>query len=265
MIELSRTPYAYGTSHRLDEVVIERDDGTRVAMLRKDLGPAERPEFLHDPRRERLAYRILDGAGLGTPACHDSGEDWLLIEKIEGVELWQVGELETWVGVARWLARLHSRFADELPAGDGLLMYDRAFLEVWPERAVSKHPTLAPVAARYGEVIDILSRQPRTFIHGEFYASNVLVGAGRVAPVDWEMAGIGPGVLDVAALLSGWGGDQRATILAGYGAVPADALAASRLHVAMQWLGWSPGWQPPPEHARDWLAEALAAARELGI
>jgi thiamine kinase-like enzyme len=86
-----------------------------------------------------------------------------------------------------------------------------------------------------------------------------------VAPVDWEMAGIGPGVLDVAALLSGWGDEQRSAIVAGYGVVPAEALAAARLHIAMQWLGWSPGWTPPPEHARDWLAEALGAARELGI
>lgn len=265
MIELSRRPYAYGTSHRLDEVVVDRGDGTRVTMLRKDLGPAEKPEFLHDPRRERVAYQILGRAGLGTPACHESGEDWLLIEKVDGLELWQLGELETWVDVARWLARLHARFADELPVADGLLMYDSAFFEVWPERAVRKHPMLARLVADYGAVIEVLNRQPPTFIHGEFYASNVLVAGARVAPVDWEMAGIGPGVLDVAALLSGWSDEQRTAIVAGYGAVPAEALAAARLHIAMQWLGWSPGWTPPPEHARDWLAEALAAAQDLGI
>ena len=265
MIEVSRKPYAYGTSHRLDEIVVDRGDGSLMTMLRKDLGPAEKPEFLHDTRRERLAYEILGGAGLGTPACYDSGEDWLLIEKIDGVELWQIGELETWVDVARWLARLHARFADDLPVADSLVMYDAAYLAVWPERAVWKHPTLAPIVARYPHVIDVLNRESPTLIHGEFYASNILVGRDRVAPVDWEMAGIGPGVLDLAALLSGWSDDHRLTIQAGYGVAAAEALAAARLHIAMQWLGWSPGWTPPPEHARDWLAEAFSAARELGI
>ena len=35
-------------------------------------------------------------------------------------------------------------------------------------------------------------------------------------------------------------------------------LARCRLHLALQWLGWSPDWRPPPEHAHDWLGEALS-------
>jgi hypothetical protein len=265
VIELSRKPYAYGTSHRLDEVVIEDRSGARTTMLRKDLGAAEKPEFLHDPRRERQAYEVLAGAGLGTPACQESGDGWLLLEKVDGVELWQLGELDSWIEVARWLSRLHSRFDAALPVAEALLSYDAGFFRIWPERAAAKHPTLSPLVAGYDRVVEILTRQPLTFIHGEFYASNVIVAPSRVAPVDWEMAGIGPGVLDVAALLSGWGDAQRASILAGYGVVPDEALAAARLHIAMQWLGWSPGWTPPPEHAKDWLTEALHAAHELGI
>ena len=46
---------------------------------------------------------------------------------------------------------------------------------------------------------------PVGFIHGELYPSNVLVGerTGRICAVDWEMAGIGPLLLDLAALTSG--------------------------------------------------------------
>ncbi|CAA9480570.1 MAG: hypothetical protein AVDCRST_MAG30-771, partial [uncultured Solirubrobacteraceae bacterium] len=43
-----------------------------------------------------------------------------------------------------------------------------------------------------------------------------------------------------------------------------DALEAARLVVAVGWLGWSPGWTPPPEHAQDWLAAALDAAERIG-
>jgi len=42
-------------------------------------------------------------------------------------------------------------------------------------------------------------------------------------------------------------------------------LAGGGPHLALQWLGWSADWTPPPEHARDWLVEALAAAERLGL
>jgi thiamine kinase-like enzyme len=95
----------------------------------------------------------------------------------------------------------------------------------------------------------------------------------RIAPVDWEMAAIGPGLVDVAALTAGWGPEQRRELVDAYrDEIGGDtetgmeeALACSRLHLAMQWLGWSPGWSPPPEHRRDWLGEALRAAEELQL
>jgi len=31
----------------------------------------------------------------------------------------------------------------------------------------------------------------------------------------------------------------------------------------VRWLGWSPQWSPPPEHAQDWLHEALSLAEKL--
>ena len=38
-----------------------------------------------------------------------------------------------------------------------------------------------------------------------------------------------------------------------------------RLHLAVQWLGWEPRWEPPAEHRHDWLGEALALAERLGV
>ena len=44
-----------------------------------------------------------------------------------------------------------------------------------------------------------------------------------------------------------------------------SSLDYCRLHLAVQWLGWSPSWTPPPEHAQDWLNEALDLAEKLEL
>lgn len=82
------------------------------------------------------------------------------------------------------------------------------------------------------------------------------------------MAGAGPGVLDLAALVTAWGDDHARRLLDAYAAAAVspvrDAdLDAARLILAIQWLGWAKRWTPPREHATDWLAEAHAAAERL--
>ena len=145
------------------------------------------------------------------------------------------------------------------------------------ERALA---VLEPIVARYDElVVERLLALEVTFLHGELYAANVLVDDAerprRVAAVDWEQAAAGPGLVDLAALTAGgWSERDRAAIAAAYRAARstgdgapevggADALAACRLHLAMQWLGWAADWCPPAEHRHDWLGEAAAAARRL--
>jgi hypothetical protein len=44
-----------------------------------------------------------------------------------------------------------------------------------------------------------------------------------------------------------------------------EALCWCRLALAVQWLGWSPGWSPPRAHAQDWRGEALTMAQSLGL
>ena len=68
------------------------------------------------------------------------------------------------------------------------------------------------IARGYAPVVARLAAMPRTVIHGEFYPCNILIrGTGpraRVCPVDWELAAVGPGLIDLAALMTGW--DDRA-------------------------------------------------------
>jgi aminoglycoside phosphotransferase (APT) family kinase protein len=167
--------------------------------------------------------------------------------------------------------------------------HSAAWFRGWHERALAalsrsgdaRAPALQRALDRYEEVIEALTALPRTFLHGEFYPSNVLVIAEpppvRVYPVDWEMAAVGSGLVDLAALVGGWDAGERRRLVAAYEEAYAQAggepipgelvlgLLRCRLHLALQWLGWSPEWRPPPEHAHDWVGEALAISEELGL
>jgi Ser/Thr protein kinase RdoA (MazF antagonist) len=308
VVGLSRRPYRYATSAPLEEIQVRLESGAQLGVIFKDLSRerllddarASKPTFLHEPRRELETYRrILAPAGIG-PRCiaavaqDEPPRHWLLIEKVPGVELWQIGELWVWEEVARWLGGFHARFAERLDevrtANPHLLGLSGDWFRWWCERARAalarstdrRAPRLRRALDGYDEVIGSLTALPRTFVHGELYPSNVLVVRGddrvRVCPVDWEMAAIGPGPIDLAALVGGWGASERHRLVgryregfaeAGTTAPNPEALAADvsrfRLHLALQWLGWASEWRPPAEHAHDWVGEALVLAEELAL
>ena len=273
--DLRRRPFEYRSSAPL----VELEVGGR-ALLLKDLSPdaltersrAAKLDLLHDPRREIEVYRtLLDGARIGTPELvaslvdPDRGRYWLVVERVSGTPLYQIG-LERWHQVARWLAALHDRFADIEPT-EHLLRYDRSYFELWPTRA-DVHPS------GYDAVVDRLARFPATLVHGELYASNVMLAGDRVCAVDWELAGVGPGVLDLAALTLGLEDGEAAALVETYRLACAEQpdarelgfdLDCARLHLAIQWLGWSPDWTPPPEHSRDWHAELPRLLERVGL
>jgi len=307
VVRLEHRPSAYRSSFAIEELDAWLEDGTALCLLVKDvsrdalLAAARRvkPAFLHDPRREIETYRdVLAPARLGTAVCYGAvlgppeGRAWLFLERVSGRELYQVGEFAAWQQAARWLAGLHARFAGAtrgLPPTVPLLRYDGDFYRLWLRRAREFAPAPAArrgldrLAGRYDEVVERLLGLPLTFLHGEFYASNVLVeetaDGVRVCPVDWEMAAIGPGLADLAALTAGdWTEEQRTALALAYHAALARAgdepaptapflaaLDCCRLHLAVQWLGWAPGWSPPAGQRQDWLGEALRLADKLGL
>jgi aminoglycoside phosphotransferase (APT) family kinase protein len=295
VLTMTRRPNDYGSSYAIEDVELTFEGGRPLSLVFKDVAASAlnaaaggaKPAGLLDPDREIAAYRhVLGPARLGVPDCYgavaepEDGRYWLFLEAVDGVPLWQATQLDAWDGAARWLADLHGRGA---PARQRhLLDYDAVHLGSWLDRALAFTPTgsLDPVVAVWQRVVDRLSSWPRTFVHGEFYPSNVLVrrsaGPASVVPVDWEMAGIGPGLLDLGALTSGsWSAAERDRLALVYRDSLAravrpsaddllEALAHCRLYIAVQWLGWSQDWSPPAEHAHDWLAEAVSAAEELG-
>jgi aminoglycoside phosphotransferase (APT) family kinase protein len=293
---VERCPSAYRTSFPIEELRVELEGRGEVRIGCKRLDRAEldpeaqlaKPEFLDDPGREPAVYRaLLPQAPPGPPeffgAVLEGDRHWLFVEWVEGRELFQVGERELWDGAARWLARLHAALASGLDRHREearLIEHDAAFYRGWIERAERfargrDDASAAPVAwlrERHDQVVEALLAQPRTVLHGEFYASNVLVAGLRVAPVDWELAAVGPGLTDLAALVSGWPPPDRAALVAAYRSEPgvpaftARDLDFARLQVAIQWLGWAPpAWQPPEEKRHDWLGEAIELAEGLDL
>jgi aminoglycoside phosphotransferase (APT) family kinase protein len=307
VVRLCRRPWEYATSAPLELVVAITDDSCKHRLVLKHLGPRHiteqvrrvKPWFVLDARREIEVYRqLLAPSGLGATLVGsriDPATDtcWLLLEYVEGLRLFEAGELDAWTATARWLGGLHARFASidtsALRRSARLIECDREWYSVWIDRALrffaaegpprSRHDSnaLRWLAERYDRVIDYLLSLPSTVIHGEFYPSNVImrsVEAGvQPCPIDWEMASIGPGVLDLAALMAGeWRErdrrDMTAAYIAGSGAQTTlddlfEAAQYAHIHLAVQWLGWFGRRRAPDIQARDWLGDAIDRAEAL--
>lgn len=307
---IERCPSPYRTSFPIEELRVELAGcgPLRLGFKRLDWRDLDRvaqvakPRFLHEPEREPAVYRSLLLQGPSGPAqffgaVTGADRHWLFVEWVEGRELFQVGERELWEGAARWLARFHAALAPDLDRyrKEGrLLKHDATFYRRWIERAErfakervdGSATTVAWLRERHEQVVEALLVLPRNVIHGEFYASNVLVVSAsdsrhsplgqesdaRVAPVDWELAAVAPGLTDLAALASGWPTADREALVAAYAAEPgvppfsSRDLDFARLQVAIQWLGWAPPrWEPPEVQRHDWLAEAIELAEGLGL
>lgn len=283
--ELVRRPFAYETSFAIDELEVRLAGGERLALVLKDVGAAglsaeaaaAKPAYTLDPGREIDVYRdLLDPERLGTPHFHgavaDPAQDrrWLFLERVRGEVLTDVGEIEVWCEAASWAARLDGAVAGD---SDTLLHRDAEWHRRWIDAAavaLGDDPLAARLRGAREQLVERLDSLPRAFLHGELYPGNVLVtrgaGAIRIAPVDWELAGTGPYALDLAALISGWNRDDREAMCRSFhqslppGAPAFGELLAAvelcELSLALQWIGWSPGWVPPAAQRRDWPGEA---------
>jgi hypothetical protein len=299
---VGRSTWDYCSSYPIEELKLQLDGARSQRVLFKDVSPAAmfdvargaKMEFQRDPEREIAVYRhVLSEFGLSVPTLMAANVDpkrgryWLFLQKVDGLPLWQIADFAVWESAATWLGEAHRRLAGvaaNLADRARLLRYDGAACLRWLDIA-GRHVDAAPDEDRrlavhrlvaLGETIARrIDALPVTFLHGEFYASNILVESqsNRIRPVDWEMAGLGHGLIDLAAIAAGnWTVDQREALTAAYcdaAQYPADRFAETftwcRLYLAVQCLGWSPSWSPPEEHFLDWLGEATLLADQLGL
>jgi aminoglycoside phosphotransferase len=303
--EIERRPSEYRSSSLVDDVTVIFEDRTSIDLVvksthREAMCPEARrakPPLVCDDERERTAYeRILSTADVGMRSYigsyRSAGVRYLVFERIHGVPLWQCGDVEAWHEAARWLARMHFR-VDVVramsPRAVHLLRYDRPFHQWWMLRASAFHrgdrKGLVALRRFHPRVMTWLEHQDLSFVHGEYYPSNLLVERDRhrdafvIHPVDWEMAGIGPALIDLACLTSGrWTDDQRATFGDAYyaerGALGGDVPPRERylktldyclIQLSVRNLGWSRDWTPPADRAYDWLGEALRLCEKWDV
>ncbi len=275
-------PFEPATSHRIEVIA--------PGLLRKDLGEASligdarraKPAFLHDPGREPAAYRCLVNPLRIGPRCLGSGADWVVLEHVTGSELWQVDDIADLATAARALARMHRRLSRLGGVGVPLIVHDDGLATTFRRRA-AEAGTPATVLAAHERACRRLFAGPRSVIHGEAYPSNIILrpdrrtGSVETVFLDWEMVGLGPAVLDVAALTAGsWpAAAVDAMTRAYFDAATSDRMTgasweawndeldAARLYISVQWLGWAQGWRPPVRNDHDWLSDALALAQRL--
>ncbi len=87
--------------------------------------------------------------------------------------------------------------------------FDAAYYRRWAERTLQfagdAHRAWLPMLrTRYQAVVEYLVEQPRTVIHGDYYADNTLYRDGIIYPLDWEREAVAVGEIDLASLTNGW-------------------------------------------------------------
>jgi aminoglycoside phosphotransferase (APT) family kinase protein len=119
-----------------------------------------------------------------------------------------------------------------------------------------------------------------TLVHNDLAPKNVMADRShhpaRICFVDWEMAGVGCGLLDLVHLKHGLdpASDQKMCTaycaeLEGTGLLPSSPLelrqlfAACELHHTLYRLAHSNAWRLPPDRVAQWVADARNLAGQI--
>jgi hypothetical protein len=212
---------------------------------------------------EAGVYRqVLEPLGVRTPRLFGTFVDHggivsSVIEYIDGaLRAYQDPEQQALVEAAAWIGRFHRRSAAiDDDVRQHLKRYDRRYYVGWAVRTLEladpdlQHAWLAPLCRMAQDLIAELAARPAPVIHGEYYASNVLVRDHRIYPVDWETAAIAPGEIDLVALVDDWPSEMAAECRKAYvearwdGQAPHGferTLDLSALYLHLRWLGDQP-------------------------
>ncbi len=278
------------SSHAIERLTVTLDSGERLSVIYKMPQPGEK---LYGNEREVLVYRsLLKGGRFGAPILYaslydpDRGAYGLFLEDVGGTTL-DEGGIGSWTAVVRWLADVHAAYLGrerELRALGCLMEHDGEYYATILAAARS-NLELAGAGEAIGRFDDLmrpfdsligyLTSQPRTLVHGDLFADNVIVQAERrVRAVDWESAAIGLGAWDLGRLLDGWG-LQREPLRAAYIAgieerVPGfdrpdfdHVYACCRILTVLWHLRWSVDVCRDPSFVAEELAELEARWKRL--
>jgi len=286
VIVLDRQKNIYASSARSEIVMCRLPDGTELRLFCK----YEVREKLawSDVAYEAKVYRhVLEASAATTPRFYgayteaSTGKTWLILEHLDNT-VFMNGTTAQMCLAARWLGQFHA--ANEVclegPPLQFLKVYD---VEYYLERvrrtlryAGDLHEGLVwlpTLCLRFEEFARPLLAKRRTVTHGDFYWNNVLLLNGTVYVIDWEMAGIDQGEMDLARLTVGWLVETERKCELEYqkarwpGGAPADferTMDAARLCLYFCTLGAQPDW--PTNEGFLWYSKRLRSLGErLGL
>lgn len=257
------------------EVVRLRINGDETRVLVKYGSTTRRHTghgFWGDLAYEAGVYRdVLEPLGMRAPrlwGLESSGSSsWLVTEFVNGERLAKAPR-QALIAAGRWLGEFH-RAGEAMVRGGrprSINVLDTPYFRGWAWRTRSFTRSLRPAipwldraCALFIRAAPSLAAGTPTIVHGEFYPANILVAGGSIVPVDWQSAAIGPGEIDVASLIEGWGeGALVAACLRAYESsrwpqgTPAafrPNLDLARAYWPLRWLGDDPTWSLSPKRA----------------
>ena len=260
---VGRRSNAYTSSSRSEVVTVQLPSGTRRELLVKYARDVQDPEprcrqgieYCASVYRSLVAQLPLSHlTAWGTIRIGDPPVTGLVID-----HLWpclRVSEAPDDSGIvaaAEWCGLFH-RFGETVRQDKSLgflVRYDLSHYRAWAARAKAIAAAtggtpawLTRLCATFEERCVALADASATTIHGEFGPQNVLWQDGAIYPIDWESAAIGPGEIDLAALLFNWPADIVDRCVAAYwqarGQPRPDSFAAAwdaaTLFTALRWL-----------------------------
>jgi len=288
---LRREPSPFATLFPAEVLSVSLESGDEVSFFVKHLGyeQSDHPDKQCRDREIRVYEELLREDHL--PAVKYYGSRWNEMTKrrevfLEHIDDWDLKyhDLEHWFTAARRLAQLHAYFAtraERLLACDFLLRLDARYFYEWADRALSvvadQSAELAAelecVVDNYNRVTEALARQPLTLVHNDLAPKNVMAdrssSPARICFVDWEMAGVGCGLLDLVHLKYGLDpvNDQKMRAAYCEGMADTDLLppdpqernslfAACEVHQTIYRLAHSKSWRLPTAMVAQWVMEA---------
>jgi Ser/Thr protein kinase RdoA (MazF antagonist) len=286
-------PNPYSTLVPSEVLELDLSSGDTVSVFAKRLDGAQQghPDKQRPDREPMLYQGLLADLDLPVVRCLGIRDDpgggarELYLEYLDGLDL-RYQDLERWYLAAGRLAEFHRHFAERaavLRACDYLLKLDERYFEAWAERAVAElarmYPDSAAELSRIVEYLEpapaLLASQPITLVHNDLSPKNAMAMTGgdipRIAFVDWELAGVGCGALDVVHLAYGLDPNARRRLFDAYWRAlegsplaledreqRAALLAACELHKTLYRLAHVEALGSDEATVRRWLQDAAS-------
>jgi hypothetical protein len=292
VVSVIRTPSEFATLSPAEVLTVTFDDGRQTRVFVKHLG-GEQPRHPDKESRDREAQvygELFSGAADPLPVVRYWGSrrnagDHLELY-LEYIDDWPLRyhDLDHWFAAARRLADLHAYFAcraDRLRASAFLLKLDRDYFRAWGDRAqvavAARSPELGrrieSLLTQYDPACTLLDEQPPTLVHNDLACKNVVADRtatpARTCIIDWELAGVGCGLLDIVHLKYGLEPSADTAMVSAYRTQLAASdllpradddfarlLAACELHGTLYRLAHSLAWDLPSDRLAEWVGEA---------